>query len=113
FENWIYLRVPDPGQNRRPISRVVRSDGKVINPNNYWTHTKYTRIGNNRLDWLNLLDKVADNTAYSYQLTYDLDGSDDLPPLTRIRFSGEHSESGGIHHITRDTQIFFTSEDAS
>lgn len=113
FENWIYLRVPDPGQNRKPISRVLRSDGKVLNPNNYWTHTKYTRIGNIRQDWLNIFDKVADNTAYTYSLTYDLDSVDVTPPVTRIRFAGEHTESGGIHHITRDTQIFFTSEDAS
>ncbi len=113
FENWIYIRVPDPGQNRKPISRVVRSDGKVLNANNYWTHTKYTRIGNVRLDWLNIFDKVADNTAYTYSLTYDLDSVDVTAPVTRIRFSGEHTESGGIHHITRDTQIFFTSEDAS
>lgn len=113
FENWIYIRVPDPGQNRKPISRVVRSDGKVLNANNYWTHTKYTRIGNVRQDWLNIFDKVADSTAYSYSLTYDLNTVDVTAPVTRIRFSGEHTESGGIHYITRDTQIFFTSEDAS
>lgn len=113
FENWIYIRVPDPGQNRRPISRVVRSDGKVLNRNNYWTHTKYTRIGNNRLDWLNIFDKVADNTPYTYNLTYDLNTTDTVAPVTRIRFSGEHTEKEGVHYITRDTQIYFTSEDAS
>lgn len=113
FENWIYVRVPDPGQNRRAITRVVRNDGKVLNPNNYWTHTKYTRIGNNRLDWLNVFDKVADNTPYTYQVTYNLNATDVTPPVTRIRFSGEHSEDDGLHYITRDTQIFFTSEDES
>ena len=111
FENWIYIRVPDPGQNKVPISRVVRNDGKVLNANNYWTHTKYTQIGNNRLDWLNIFDKVADDTAYTYSLTYTPDAVDNTAPVTRIRFSGEHSEVAGVNHITRDTQIYFTSED--
>ncbi len=113
FENWIYVRVPDPGQNKLPITRVVRSDGKVLNANNYWTNTKYAKITNARSDYLNLFDKVADNTPYTYAVTYNLNAVDTTPPVTRIRFSGEHTESGGVHVITRDTQIYFTSEDAS
>ncbi len=38
---------------------------------------------------------------------------DDIAPVTRIRFSGEHTETAGVHYITRDTQIFFTSEDSN
>lgn len=113
FENWIYMRVPDPGQNRLGITRVLRSDGKVLNPANYWTNTKYTEIGNIRQDWLNIFDKVADNTPYTYSVTYAVNAVDDTPPVTRIRFAGEHSEAGDTHYITKDTQIYFMSEDES
>lgn len=111
YENWIYIRVPDPGQNRLRISKVLRSDGKVLNPNNYWTHTKYDRLDNHRSDYLNLFDKVANNSPYSYAVTYITDAVDVTDPVTQIKFSGEHSEVANVHYITRDTQIFFLSED--
>ena len=107
------MRLPDPGQNKLAITRIRRSDGKVLNPANYWTNTKYSKIGNIRSDYLNIFDKVANNTAYTYALTYNTNAVDVVPPVTTIRFAGDHTLTGGIHYITRDTQIFFTSEDTS
>lgn len=113
FENWIYVRVADPGQNKVEISRVERSDGKVLNPCNYWTHTKYAESDNTRFDWLNIFDKVANNTNYTYSVTYNPGAVDSTPPETTIRFAGENSDVGGTFYLTRDTQIYFTSEDDS
>jgi hypothetical protein len=33
---WIYIEVDDPYRNQKLIRRIVRSDGKVLNPMNYW-----------------------------------------------------------------------------
>ena len=35
-ENWCYMMVEDPAQAKYNIASVVRSDGKILNPNNYW-----------------------------------------------------------------------------
>ena len=41
FSGWGYMRLTDPGQALLPIASVVRSDGKVLNTNNYWTSIHY------------------------------------------------------------------------
>ena len=50
--------------------------------------------------------------SYTYNITYQTANNDFDAPLTRIRFSGE-SSGDGPYYITPETQIYFTSEDAS
>ncbi|MBI5387109.1 MAG: hypothetical protein HZA90_20760 [Verrucomicrobia bacterium] len=111
-QSWGYMRLPDPGQAKLPIASVVRSDGKVLNPNNYWTNIRYEKITNNKQTWLNLFDLV-DLANYTYTVTYGQVGNDTTPPVTTLHFVGSVSESGGKFYITPDTQMYFLAEDAS
>ena len=111
-EGWVYMRMDDPAQAKFPIESVVRSDGKVLNPHNCWTHIRYERGTNKKLTYLNLFDFVALG-AYEYMVTYGHIEMDNDPPETSIRFSGEMQEFGGKYYILPETQIYFTVEDAS
>ena len=51
-EGWVLTRTDDPSEARYDIERVVRSDGKVINPHNAWTHVRYQSPDNTRLAYL-------------------------------------------------------------
>ena len=107
-----YMRLNDPGQARLPIASVTRSDGKVLNLNNYWTNVRYAVANNARLAYLNLFDLV-ELGEYTYTITYGTTGNDNTAPTTTMRFVGSVTEAGGKFYITPETQIYFTSEDAS
>lgn len=109
---WGYLRLSDPGQAKLRLERVVRSDGKVLNPNNYWTNTRYAKGSNSRSDYLNLFDLVALGD-YQYTVTYAPTLLDTNPPVTSLRFVGEVAEAGGKFYIQPETQMYFLSEDLS
>ena len=109
---WGYVKVPDPGQDHLAIASVVRSDGKNLNTNNFWTNHRYTQLGNIRQDWLNILDKV-DLNNYTYTVTYAPTVIDTTPPVMTMRFAGPVSVSGGTYYIMPDTQMYFTADDAS
>ena len=111
-EGWNYARLEDPGQAKYDIEEVLRSDGKLINLNNVWTNVRYDPLTNDKLTYLNILDKV-DIRDYSYTLTYAAAPNDNTPPETELRFVGEVTRSGDDHYITRDTQMYFTSEDVN
>lgn len=112
FENWIYIRIDDPAQAKYKIASVMRSDGKVLNPNNYWTHIRYRKPDNAKLTWLNIFDFVALG-EYEYTVTYEPPGADTDPPETFLRFLGEVQEQGGKFYVLPETQIYFTAEDDS
>lgn len=109
---WGYMRVNDPGQGRLRVTRVVRSDGKVLHPRNYWTNVRFQKVSNNRLDYFNILDLVELGT-YTYTVTFEAPMQDVEPPVTTIRFAGDVSTSEDTYYITPETQIYFTSEDAN
>lgn len=113
FEGWVYMRLDDPGQALLNVARIVRNDGKVLNPCNYWTNIRYRQSDNQKLTYLNIFDRVENATQYTYSVEYAPPPEDTTPPITRLRFAGEHSEVGGIHYISPTTQLYFTSEDAS
>jgi beta propeller repeat protein len=112
FENWVYLRLADPAQAKYPIASVIRSDGKPLNPHNYWTHIRYREADNAKLTYLNIFDFVALG-EYEYTVTYAPPGSDTQPPVTTLLFSGQHEETGGKHYVLPETQILFFAEDDS
>ena len=111
-EGWVYMRLDDPAQAKYDIHSVVRSDGKPLNPNNYWTHIRYERITNNKLTYLNIFDFVAMGD-YTYDIQYKTSEMDTDPPETQIRFSGKMNECDGKYYILPETQIYFTVDDAS
>ena len=111
-EGWGYIRLLDPGQSRLLVKSVIRSDGKIVNTNNYWLNTRYQKGTNQRFDYLNLLDLV-ELQDYTYTVTYAPAGSDTTPPITTLNFSGVATFSDGKYYITPETQMFFLSEDES
>ncbi len=108
---WGYIQVPDPGQDRLRVAGVSRSDGKILNTNNFWTSHRYTELGNIRQNWLSLFDKV-DLGDYTYTVTYATTVVDTNPPVMTMRFAGPANNSGGKYYVTPDTQIYFTADDA-
>ncbi|KAF0094831.1 MAG: hypothetical protein E1N59_1566 [Puniceicoccaceae bacterium 5H] len=111
-EGWGYLRLDDPGQARYGIESVVRSDGKELDPHNFWTNVRYDPNDNHKITYLNILDRVEIG-SYSYTVVYEPPPDDDDPPVTTLRFSGDVTEAGQTYYITRDTQMYFTSEDVN
>ena len=111
-ENWVFLRVDDPAQARYKIRSVVRSDGKVLNPANYWTNIRYRKTDNAKLTYLNLFDFVALGD-YEYTVTYEPPTIDVTPPVTTLRYSGPSAQQDGKAYVLPETQLYFTAEDAS
>lgn len=112
FSGWGYLRLTDLGQARLPIGSVVRSDGKVLNPNNYWTSIHYEPITNFKDTYLNIFDLV-DVAPYSYTVTYTNIPPNIMPPVTTLNFAGPVAQANGIYYVTPTTQMYFLSQDAS
>ncbi|MDF7800707.1 hypothetical protein P4C99_14610 [Pontiellaceae bacterium B1224] len=110
--DWCYMRLDDPKQAKLPIESVVRSDGKEINENNYWTNVRYRESDNARLSYLNIFD-LCNLGTNSYTVTYSGVPADTDPPITTIEFAGIEAGVGTNHYITDDTQIFFLSTDDS
>jgi beta propeller repeat protein len=112
FENWVYFRLDDPAQAAYAIESVVRSDGKVLDENNYWTHIRYHPKTNAKLTYLNIFDFVTLG-QYDYVVTYLPVQDDTDPPETMIRFAGEAHESAGVYYILPETQVYFVAEDVN
>ena len=112
FENWVYIRVDDPGQAKYRIEQVQRSDGKILNPNNYWTNTRYHQDTNAKLTYLNIFDFVALG-EYDYSVSYLPPEAEVLPPETTLLFSGHSELKDGKYYILPETQMLFISEDDS
>lgn len=111
-ENWVFIRVDDPGQAKYPIASVVRSDGKVLNPHNYWTNIRYRPSDNAKLTYLNIFDFVSLG-QYDYTINYQSVGADTTAPITKIHFSGSSRLKDGKYFVLPATQIFFIAQDAS
>src|SRR5690606_15901473 len=113
FEGWGYARLTDPGQAKLKIASIIRNDGKTVHPRNSWTNIRYRPGDNFKLTYFNLLDHVSAPGSYTYTVTYAEAAPDTTPPLTRLRFVGHVTHTNGNYYITRDTELYFTSEDES
>ncbi len=113
FSDWGYVRLTDPGQAKLEIASVVRQDGKRIHLRNRWTNIRYRQSDNAKLTYFNLLDHVDAPGTYRYTVTYAEPAVDNDPPVTRLRFVGQVTHQGGNYYITRETELYFTAEDAS
>ena len=112
FENWVFFRLDDPGQAKYPIASVVRSDGKVINPNNYWTHIRYRESDNAKLTYLNIFDFVSLG-EYQYTVSYESLGQDSEAPVTTLLLSGSSQKKDETYYLLAETQVFFIADDDS
>jgi hypothetical protein len=86
--DWVYLRVPNPGNGQYRLTRVTRSDGTNIPLNtNVWT-TDRTFIGlSQRPRVEHILHLLDYNSTGSYTLTYELGSDiveDPLPPVSSV-----------------------------
>jgi beta propeller repeat protein len=107
---WSYLRLTDPNQAKLPILSVVRSDGKVLNTNNFWTNLHFEPVTNAKDTYLNLFDYVGLG-SYTYSVTYTNVTSSGAP-VTTLYFNGPEVYTNGIYYVTPQTQMFFVSQDA-
>ncbi len=108
---WGYLRLNDPNQAKLPIASVVRSDGKALNTNNFWTSLHYEPVSNFKDTYLNLFDLVNLGT-YTYTITYTNPPASTNAPVTTLMFAGASTYTNGIYYVTPQTQMYFLSQDA-
>lgn len=114
IDNWLFMRLDDPAQAKYPIETIVRSDGKLLNPRNYWTNTRYDPQTNEQLNYLNIFDFVGSALGgYDYLVTYGALAGDVDPPVTTLQFFGEYEQSGNTTYVQPDTQLFFIVQDFS
>lgn len=111
FAGWGYIRLNDPAQAALPIASVIRSDGKVLNTNNYWTSVHYEPITNFKDTYLNIFDLV-NLGSYTYTVSYTNPTVSTNPPVTTLLFAGPSTFTNGAYYITPDTQMYFLSQDA-
>jgi beta propeller repeat protein len=109
---WGFVRLTDPNQARLPIAGVIRSDGKVLNTNNYWTSLHYEPITNFKDTYLNIFDLVSLG-PYTYSVTYTNPAPNTNAPITALRFAGPSVYTNGVYYVTPQTQMYFLSQDAS
>ena len=109
---WTHIRVDDPQQAKRPIAAVVRSDGKVLNTNNFWTNVHYEPTNNFEHFYLNIFDK-AEAGPCTYAVTYGAPPVSTNPPVTTLLFSGSSTLVNGVYYVTPATQMYFISQDVT
>jgi beta propeller repeat protein len=110
YTGWGYMRLNDPNQALLPIVSVVRSDGKALNTNNFWTSIHYEPISNLKDTYLNLFDLVNVG-AYTYNVTYTNPPVSTNPPVTTLEFAGSSTYANGIYYVTPQTQMYFLAQD--
>ena len=111
FAGWGYMRLDDPGQAKLPIASIVRSDGKVLNTNNYWTSIHYEPVTNFKDTYLNILDLV-NLGSYTYTVTYTNLPPNTNAPVTSLMFAGPSVYTNGVYYVTPQTQMYFLAQDA-
>lgn len=62
----VHARVADPFAGSRPIARVVRSDGKVLSPQNFWL----SKTRNANLSWSHYLHVFDSHSTGDYVLEF-------------------------------------------
>lgn len=75
-----YVRYRDPFNGQKVLSRVVRSDGKIIRPENAWLAAR-RNPDNNQIDYFFHLFDGNNVTASSYQVTYADPTAGNRPPV--------------------------------
>jgi beta propeller repeat protein len=108
---WIYTRMDDPSQGLLDLESVVRSDGVVLDPNNYWVDEGLDE-NYQRIFTLQFVDYRGESggTPAKYNLVYHQPEIDTEPPTTSLVFDGP-VVTGETNYITPATRIVLTASD--
>lgn len=74
---FLYSRQPDPFSGAKIMTSVKRSDGKDLNPHNFWSSRKFNVEANQWEHYLNIFDS-GNTTGASYQIKF---GNEILGPV--------------------------------
>lgn len=91
---WIWVEVDDQYNNQIPILKVVRSDGKILNPMNYW-------MANGKIYFV-------DDAEESYTIVYEIFDAD--APITSVSFNPE-TPNGQNDWYTMPVQVTLIARD--
>ncbi len=90
-----YLKISDPRSGTKIIKEVIRSDGKIIKPENAWL-SKSRDEDNNWLYYFNLFDA---NTTASYTVTFENPSAGPQPPVLQFIPDREREEGQQLGFI--------------
>lgn len=109
---WSYTKVLDLAEGRMPLTEVIRSDGKKINPNNVWiSEEKPTgKQADPSAFYLNLLDY---DTTGRYTITYNTPERDTIPPATNIVIGDPKYGQNPIYVTSLTNFLFIATDDIS
>ena len=91
---WIWVEVDDPYNNQVPIQQIIRSDGEILNPMNYW-------MANGKIYFV-------DDPEESYTIVYELVDAD--APLTSASLNPE-TPNGQNNWYTVQVNVTLTAND--
>ena len=96
---FVYVKLADPQGGARPLSKVVRSDGKTLRSDNVWL--SQTRTGSGPWQyWFNLFD---DGTAPGYTVSYGNAGPAGQPPVFQPIADSSGTETHPLSFTVRAT----------
>jgi len=75
-----YVKLPDPYGGAKAITQVVRSDGKVISPDNAW-RSKTRNKSTHPYSWSHYLNFFDSNTTGTYAVRLDTEVLGPVPPV--------------------------------
>ncbi len=110
---WVYATTADPGKGLLKLYNVIRADGVVLDPNNFWIQ-EYLDDNYQQKFSVNILDYRSEAVPApgTYTLVYEKPVPDDAAPESNVVYDGPayKSESGTIY-ITPDTKVVVTAQD--
>ena len=97
---FVYVKLPDPFNGRKPLGKVLRSDAKLLAPENVWL-SQSRNAQTKKLDyWVNFFD-VNSSGAYSSEFTSG--GSDPKPPVLQFVADAVVKEGKQVSFIVEAT----------
>ena len=109
---WVYATTDDPGKGLLQLLNVIRGDGTMLDPNNFWIQ-EYLDSNYQTHYSVNIFDyRPTGNETGVYNLVYQKPPNDTTPPTTTLVYNGPNvTDSSGTVYITSQTQIIFTAKD--
>ena len=109
---WVYAAADDPGQGLLALQSVIRADGTVLDPNNFWVQ-EYLDSNYRAHYSVNIFDyRPTGGETGTYKLAYQKPPDDTAPPVTSLVYNGpEVVDASGTVCVTPQTQIIFTAQD--
>ena len=115
ISGWMYTRVDDPAEGNHELQGVIRSDGREINENNFWTSSWREDPGDPESPWIHTVHLLDYDTTGSYTLSYAQPEPDDVAPVSTliVEEPNWYDDTEEIWYVTPITQIYAIAEDDS